>query len=253
VRDATPAAGAVAGDSSQAQAQAHLRDDISAAMSASFTSLGPKPDSRQPGARFALFVLTLINLLNYIDRYVPSAVKDLVRGMCSSRGMEAAEAEDRGMCAVCVVGRQIKDDLKLSDAETSWPMTGMILVYMVASPFFGWIADKQVRIVALDTRSNEVLWRRNRSAVWDSLVPSHGLAGPRVGVVGFLRRIGTSPFFACFRAGTKECPGCVASLPLADRGASAAVDGRCALLERGHRPRLHLHRPIVPHPPQVRI
>lgn len=34
-----------------------------------------KPGVRQPGARFALAILTLINLLNFIDRYVPSAVK----------------------------------------------------------------------------------------------------------------------------------------------------------------------------------
>lgn len=40
--------------------------------------------------------------------YVPSAVKDL-----------------------------IKEDLKLTDAQTSYPLTGMILVYMVFSPFFG--------------------------------------------------------------------------------------------------------------------
>ncbi|KAM3567866.1 hypothetical protein VYU27_009995, partial [Nannochloropsis oceanica] len=70
---------------------------------------------RQPGARFALAVLTLINLLNYVDRYVPSAVKDL-----------------------------IKEDLNLTDAQTSYPLTGMILVYMIFSPLFGWLADYQI-------------------------------------------------------------------------------------------------------------
>ena len=49
------------------------------------------------------------------NRYVPSAVKDL-----------------------------IKDDLKLTDAQTSYPLTGMILVYMIFSPFFGWISDRRL-------------------------------------------------------------------------------------------------------------
>lgn len=55
---------------------------------------------RQPGARYALLVLTSINLLNYIDRFVPSAVKVL-----------------------------IKEDLNLTDAETSYPLTGMVCTY----------------------------------------------------------------------------------------------------------------------------
>jgi hypothetical protein len=32
-----------------------------------------------PGATFALFVLTAMNLLNYVDRWVPSAVKGLIK------------------------------------------------------------------------------------------------------------------------------------------------------------------------------
>jgi hypothetical protein len=46
------------------------------------------------GATAAMAVLTVINLLNYIDRYVPSAVKDL-----------------------------IKEDLALTDSQTSYPTT----------------------------------------------------------------------------------------------------------------------------------
>ena len=74
-----------------------------------------KSGKRMEGARFALFVLTAINLLNYMDRYVPSSVKEL-----------------------------IKEDLHLTDAETAYPLTGMILVYMIVSPIFGHIADKQL-------------------------------------------------------------------------------------------------------------
>lgn len=49
-----------------------------------------------------------MNLLNYVDRWVPSAVKEL-----------------------------FKADLKLSDAQTSYPLTAFVIVYMIASPIFG--------------------------------------------------------------------------------------------------------------------
>lgn len=77
-----------------------------------------KAQSREPapGALFALLVLTSMNLLNYIDRWVPSAVKEL-----------------------------LKDDLKLTDAQTSWPLSAFIVVYMVASPLFGALAEKYNR------------------------------------------------------------------------------------------------------------
>lgn len=68
------------------------------------------------GALFAVVVLTAMNLLNYIDRWVPSAVKDL-----------------------------FKEDLKLTDAQTSLPLSAFILVYMIASPIFGSLADKAPR------------------------------------------------------------------------------------------------------------
>jgi MFS family permease len=54
-----------------------------------------------------------MNLLNYLDRFVPSAVKDL-----------------------------FKEDLHLTDAQTSLPLTAFIVVYMLASPVFGTLADR---------------------------------------------------------------------------------------------------------------
>lgn len=74
------------------------------------------PRGRVEGARRAVIVLTAINLLNYLDRYVPSAVKDL-----------------------------FKADLHLTDAQTSWPLTAFIVVYMLASPIFGTLADRTAR------------------------------------------------------------------------------------------------------------
>lgn len=72
------------------------------------------------GARFAIIVLTGMNLLNYVDRYVPSAVKTL-----------------------------FQVDLGLTDAQTSWPLTAFVIVYMLASPVFGGLADKYSRKVLI--------------------------------------------------------------------------------------------------------
>ncbi|HEV8356992.1 MAG TPA: MFS transporter [Gemmatimonadales bacterium] len=73
-----------------------------------------------PGARFAIIVLTAMNLLNYIDRYVPSAVKDL-----------------------------FKKDLHFSDVQTSLPLTAFVIVYMLTSPLFGTLADRMSRKVLI--------------------------------------------------------------------------------------------------------
>lgn len=75
-----------------------------------------KPAAQASGATFAIIVLTAMNLLNYMDRYVPSAVKDL-----------------------------FKVDLDLTDAQTSLPLTAFIFVYMLTSPIFGSLADRYSR------------------------------------------------------------------------------------------------------------
>lgn len=85
-------------------------------------SAAPEPAVPSAGARasegaaFAMAVLTAMNLLNYIDRYVPSAVKDL-----------------------------FKQDLGLTDTQTSIPFSAFVVVYMVASPIFGGLADRLSR------------------------------------------------------------------------------------------------------------
>src|SRR4051812_47575765 len=78
---------------------------------------GAESQNRIPsGARYAVVVLTAMNLLNYVDRYIPSAVKDL-----------------------------FKEDLHMTDAETSLPLTAFVFVYMLASPVFGSLSDKWPR------------------------------------------------------------------------------------------------------------
>ena len=68
----------------------------------------------------AVFLLTMMNLLNYLDRWVPSVVKDL-----------------------------FKADLKLTDAQTSLPLTGFVIIYMLTSPIFGALADRWPRKVLI--------------------------------------------------------------------------------------------------------
>ncbi|HEY7723814.1 MAG TPA: MFS transporter [Anaeromyxobacteraceae bacterium] len=77
---------------------------------------------RRAGAALAL--LTLVNLLNYLDRFVVSALVESLR----------------------------RSELSLSDAQLGSLMTSFILVYMLASPAFGALADRgasRVRILAV--------------------------------------------------------------------------------------------------------
>jgi MFS transporter, Spinster family, sphingosine-1-phosphate transporter len=64
----------------------------------------------------ALAVLTAINLLNYLDRYVPSALFESLRA-----------------------------DLWLTDTRLGLLGTGFIVVYMLASPVFGILGDRRRR------------------------------------------------------------------------------------------------------------
>ena len=65
-------------------------------------------------ARRALLVLTLVNLVNYLDRFVVAALVESLK----------------------------RSELGLSDAQLGGLMTAFLLVYMVASPFFGALADR---------------------------------------------------------------------------------------------------------------
>lgn len=67
-------------------------------------------------ARFALAILTLINLFNYIDRWVVAAVIE-----------------------------PIKQSLGLSDTQLGIIGTGFIVVYALTSPIFGSLGDRRTR------------------------------------------------------------------------------------------------------------
>jgi len=109
------------------------------------TEPAPPAASPSPGqtasraARWGLAVLTLVNLFNYLDRYVLSALVE-----------------------------SLKNDplLHLSDAQLGFLGTSFILVYIVTSPVFGYLGDrgKRPRLIACGV------------AVWSIATAMGGLA-----------------------------------------------------------------------------
>jgi MFS family permease len=75
-----------------------------------------------PGAHYALCILILMNLLNFADRFVPSACKSLIQA-----------------------------DLGLTDTQTALPMGAFLAVYMATAPIFGYLADQGASRVGLIT------------------------------------------------------------------------------------------------------
>jgi len=65
-------------------------------------------------ARWGLFVLTLVNLFNYLDRWVLAALVESLK----------------------------HSELHLSDSQLGFLPTGFVLVYMLTSPIFGTLGDR---------------------------------------------------------------------------------------------------------------
>ncbi len=84
----------------------------------------PAPSRTDPVrvARWGLFVLTLVNLFNYLDRFVVASLVESLK----------------------------RSELHLTDAQLGWLATGFILVYMLTSPIFGTLGDrgKRPRLIA---------------------------------------------------------------------------------------------------------
>jgi MFS family permease len=81
---------------------------------------GASQDAEPPAVRFAgrgLLVLTLINLLNYLDRYVPSALLPQLK----SSGIVS------------------------TDFQLGILAPGFLIVYMLAAPAFGYLGDRRSR------------------------------------------------------------------------------------------------------------
>src|SRR5436189_5952124 len=68
-------------------------------------------------ARAGLLVLTLINLFNYLDRWIVAALAESMK----------------------------HSELHLSDTQLGLLMTGFLVVYMLAAPGFGALGDRRSR------------------------------------------------------------------------------------------------------------
>ncbi|RJS26202.1 MFS transporter [Corallococcus sp. H22C18031201] len=76
----------------------------------------PPPPSAASGARYALFILTLINLINYLDRYI-----------------------------IAVALPAIQHEFGINDTQSGWLGTVFIIVFMLASPLGGFLGDRMPR------------------------------------------------------------------------------------------------------------
>ncbi len=95
------------------------------------------PEFARLGRR-ALAVLTLINLFNYLDRWIVAALAESMK----------------------------HSELQLSDTELGSLMTGFIIVYMIAAPLFGSLGDarSRTRLLSLGV------------AIWSAATALAGLA-----------------------------------------------------------------------------
>jgi MFS family permease len=95
-------------------------------------------DAPARGAYWSVILLLGINLFNYVDRQVLSAVE-----------------------------AKIEDTFHITQAQMGWAATAFLLSYMVISPIFGWLADRMSRwvIVAIGV------------IVWSLASGGTGLAG----------------------------------------------------------------------------
>ena len=97
-------------------------------------------------ATTGLLVLTLVNLFNYLDRWLVAALVESLR----------------------------TSELALSDTQSGFLMTGFIVVYMVASPVFGVLGDRgrRPRLLAAGV------------AVWSLATAAAGLARSYLALLG---------------------------------------------------------------------
>ena len=80
-------------------------------------------DAERRAARYALAVLTFINLFNYIDRWIVAAVVESIK----------------------------RSELRLTDTQLGFIASGFIIIYTLTSPIFGTLGDRRARppLVAL--------------------------------------------------------------------------------------------------------
>jgi MFS transporter, Spinster family, sphingosine-1-phosphate transporter len=96
------------------------RSDVSQRQGADSGAAAGPAAGPHTAVRFAvrgLFVLTLINLLNYLDRYIPSAVLPQLKA----------------------------SGIVTTDFQLGFLSPGFVVVYMLAAPIFGYLGDRRSR------------------------------------------------------------------------------------------------------------
>jgi MFS family permease len=87
---------------------------------ATFPTLKPYENAQMKASRaaqYGLIVLTVLNILNYMDRYIVASLVESLK----------------------------KSELALNDTQAGLLMTSFLIVYMVASPIFGELGDRKNR------------------------------------------------------------------------------------------------------------
>jgi MFS family permease len=98
-----------------------------------------------PGARAALVLLLVINLFNYIDRYVLAAVVPKIRETFFDPVQRSAEAAEQSIAVRFVTWLGDTFGLTGENALIGSLAMAFIVAYMIAAPVFGWLADRMSR------------------------------------------------------------------------------------------------------------
>jgi MFS family permease len=110
------------------------------------TSTAADRDAPFPGARSALALLLLINLFNYIDRYVLAAVVDpLTESFFGAHAGAAGSASLDALQNWCRIYLGFKPERALIGMLS----TAFMVMYMVGAPVFGRLAERRSRWVLI--------------------------------------------------------------------------------------------------------
>src|SRR5262245_59661081 len=114
-----------------------------------FSATAIKPvqsvDTPLPGARAALVLLLVINLFNYLDRYVLASVIPKIREQLFAKAHEAAAAAEPSFAVRFVDWLGDTFGLTGENALIGSLAMAFIVAYMIAAPVFGWLADRTSR------------------------------------------------------------------------------------------------------------
>ena len=114
-----------------------------------FSATAIKPvqsvDTPLPGARAALVLLLVINLFNYLDRYVLASVIPKIREQLFAKAHEAAAGAEPSFAVRFVDWLGDTFGLTGENALIGSLAMAFIVAYMIAAPVFGWLADRTSR------------------------------------------------------------------------------------------------------------